>query len=260
MREQTASKTDQHLTPEEQAVLMSLGYVAGGEGGPALEEAKRPQDMIYAEAEIASVGQAVMRQDWAYVKAACEYVLERDPSNKYALTNTALASLNQGRAEEALAPSKRLVEVYPKNPNSYATHGRALSEAGRPGEAYAVLLGARDFIEDSEAVGYFLLVAGFDAGEPVCDELVETVLQEFPRSGRTYVMKSRCDLRGDGGLSAAFNTLSTAVLLGYREIEALKHFDEFAKLVADPRFQGLVDLQNPDAAKTDTFAETSAES
>ncbi len=244
--ETTASKTDRHLTPEQEAAFLALGYVAGAGGGSAVEDARRPQDMIDAEGEMAVIGSAIRRGDWPRVQSLCEYILGRDPANKWALTNTSLASMNLGRPEDAIAPSKRLVELYPQNPNSYSTHGRALSEAGRADEAYELLLVARDTIEDSEAVNYFLLVAAFDAEKPVCDGLIDTVLGEFPASARTYVMKSRCDLRGEGGVDAAIQTLITAVRLGYKRIELLERFDEFEELVADARFQLLIGLQDPD--------------
>ena len=259
IREQnTASKTDRQLTPEQEAAFLALGYVAGAGGGSALEDARRPQDMIDAESEISMIGYAITQADWPRVQSLCEYILERDPANKWALTNTSLASMNLGRPEEAVASSKRLVELYPQNPNSYSTHGRALSEAGRADEAYELLALARDTIEDSEAVGYFLLVAGFDAGEPVCDGLVAAVLEEFPTSARTHVMKSRCDLRAEGGVNAAIQTLMTAVQLGYKEIGSLKHFDEFKELVADARFQLLIELQDPDSDKVRVFPGTPA--
>jgi len=254
IREQsTASKTDQQLTPEQEAAMRALGYVAGGGGGAALEGAVRPQDMIDAEFEISVAGKALGREDWAGVQSLCNYILERDPANKWALTNTALASLNQGLAEEALAPSKRLVELYPKNANSYSTHGRALSEAGRADEAYKLLLSARDTVEDSEAASYFLLVAGFDAGEPVCDGLVQSTLEEFPRSARTHVMQSRCDLLGEDGVQAAIRTLTTAVQLGYKGIELLENFEEFKDVVNDPQFDFLIELQDPSKANIQFF-------
>lgn len=254
--EPTASKTDQQLTPEQEAAFLALGYVAGAGGGSALEDARRPQDMIDAEGEIAVIGSQIRAGNWPRVQALCEYILGRDPANKWALTNTSLASMNLGRPAEALAPSKRLVELYPQNPNSYSTHGRALSEAGRADEAYELLVVARDTIEDSEAVGYFLLVAGFDAEKPVCDGLVDSVLEEFPTSARTYVMKSRCDLRGEGGVNAAIQSLATAVQLGYKEIELLKHFDEFKDVVTDARFQLLIQLQDPNNDQIRAFPGT----
>jgi len=255
IREGTASKTDQQLTPEERRRFAALGYVAGGGGGSALEGARNPSEMIDAEGEITVAGSEIQRGNWPRVLELCEYILGRDPANKWALTNASLSAMNLGRPQDALEPSKRLVELYPQNPNSYSTHGRALSEAGRADEAYELLLLARETIEDSEAVGYFFLVAGFDAGKPVCDGAVDEVLEEFPSSARTYVMKSRCDLRG-GELDAAFDHLIKAVQLGYKEVELLKHFDEFDDVVNDERFQMLIDLQDPDNTNVRAFPGT----
>ncbi len=243
--ETMASKTDRQLSPEQQAEFAALGYVMGGGGGSAVEGAKRPQEMIDAEFEIARAGNAIRRGDWAQVQEVCGYILERDPSNKWALTNSSLASMNLGRPEDAVAPSKRLVELYPDNANSYSTHGRALSEVGRAAEAYELLLLAREAVEDSEAVGYFLLVAGFDAGEPVCDGLVDETLGKYPKSARTHVLKSRCDLRGPGGVEAAIQTLANAVQLGYKGVELLERFEEFEPVVQDPRFELLIKMQDP---------------
>ena len=254
--EHTASKTDQQLTPEQEAAFLALGYVAGAGGGPALEGALRPQDMIDAEFEITVVGAALRQGDWPRVQSVCDYILERDPANKWALTNTSLASVNLGRPEEAIAPSKRLVELYPQNANSYSTHGRALSEAGRADEAYELLLLARDTIEDSEAIGYFLLVAGFDAEEPVCDDLVAIELAKFPKSARMHVMQARCDLRGEGGVDAALGTLTTAVQLGYKGLKLLEHFEEFEDVVNDERFKSLILLQDADSSNVQFFPGT----
>ncbi len=250
----TASKTDQQLTPEQEAAFLALGYVAGAGGGAALEDARRPQDMIDVEAEIAVIQNQIRQSNWPRVLELCDYVLTRDPSNKWALTNTALAHMNMNRPEQAIEPSKRLVELYPQNANSYSTHGRALSETGRAEEAWELLLLARDTVDDdSEAVGYFLLVAGFDAGQPVCDGLVDQVLAEFPTSARTYVMKSRCDLRGEGDLNAAFRSLNTAVRLGYKELEVLRHFDEFEDVVSDARYDLLLELQKTNQSQLIAF-------
>ena len=81
-------------------------------------------------------------------------------------------------------------DTYPKNPNSYMTRGRALSEMGRADEAYALLQQGRKVIANNEHIGYLTIVAGFEAGRPVCEGELATMMAEFSTSGRLRMLNA----------------------------------------------------------------------
>ena len=96
----------------------------------------------------------------------------------------------------------------------------------------------------------------FRSVSSVCEHVLISVEAQSTRRANAQVMQigrdrhrhagDRVDLRGEGGVSAAIQSLITAVGLGYKEIEQLKHFDEFKAVVQDERFPMLIELQNPD--------------
>lgn len=254
IREATTDQLDQDLSPEDIRAFAALGYVAGGTGGDVAADARTPQSQIDLETEINGAKTAVRLGNWPYVEDLCRYIHGRDPKNKWALTNLTMSLLEQGRAADADLFSAELIEFYPKNPNSYMTRGRALSEMGRADEAYALLLLGREHIPDSEQMGYLTIVAGFDAGEPVCDGDLEAVMGEFPKSGRLRMLNARCALRDEGGVQAALDELAIAFELGFKGLESLRLLDEFAPLVADERFQDLLDrIERSKTAQVQTF-------
>ena len=231
------------MSPEEEAALAALGYVANAGGGDVAEDARTPQSMIDVEAEIATTRTAITRGQWGDVEDLCRYILSRDKSNKWALTNLTLSLLEQGRADEAEEPSMQLAAIFHQDPNSYATRGRVLSETGRATEAYEELsIVRRDILPKSEAIGYFLLVAGFDAGADVCGEPLGDVMAQFGNSARILVMKTRCDLRQPDGVDTAMQTLEMAVRRGYDSVDRLREFPEFKPLVEHPYFETLLEI------------------
>ena len=67
------------------------------------------------------------------------------------------------------------------------------------------------------------------------------MIAEFPVSGRLRMLNARCALRGNGGVDAAFEQLNLALQLGYKNLESLRLFEEFEPVVADARFEALVE-------------------
>jgi arylsulfatase A-like enzyme len=241
IRESNPELADKTLSPEQQRAMAALGYVGGATGGDVPEDALTPMSQIHLETEMTAAQVAIQKGNWVYVEDLCRYIQDNDPNNKWALTNLITALLELGRAGETEEYVNRLVAKYPGNSNTYMTAGRALSEMGKPDEAYKLLRQGRDNIADDEHIGYLTIVAAFDAGRPVCDAEIGTMIAEFPASGRLRMLNARCVLRGNGGVDAAFEQLNLALQFGYRELESLRLFEEFEPVVADARFEALVE-------------------
>ncbi len=54
-------------------------------------------------------------------------------------------------------------------------------------------------------------------------------------------------------MNAAFRSLNTAVRLGYKELEVLRHFDEFEDVVSDARYDLLLELQKTNQSQLIAF-------
>jgi arylsulfatase A-like enzyme len=220
---------DPVLDAETEAFLASLGYVASGSGGAAAG-AVHPREIIDLEPELLAAQSAVSAQAWDRLEEVCRYVLNRDPKNKFGLTNLVRALLWTERASEAQDHAKQLIELYPDNENGYALFARTYQAQGLTEQAHGVLVRGLEVKPESESLGYLALVAGFDLEqENVCSDGVPAAVNRHPESSRMRVLRARCQVRA-GETEAAIETLREAVERGFRQFDRLEESGEFRKI------------------------------
>ncbi len=222
------------------AAISGLGYVAGSASTNRIENAPHPRAFVNIEVEILQAQGALARKRYGEVIQISEYVLSQDPTNIWALSALAQALLETGRGEESLVPSRRLVELNPDSQPAHVALAAALARLGRPAEARQSLSAAIARFPDSEQLAYLGIVAGFEIDEPVCDGEVPAAVDRFPESARIRLLDARCQARG-GDVDAALEALRQAVDRGFRRFEVIESAPDFAGLVADERFGGLVE-------------------
>lgn len=233
---------DAAYTPQDEAELAQLrdiGYVAGTNTRLSGAVVPHPRDLIELQEEILSAQSAGARGDWRAVERVSDYVLERDPTNKWALTSLASARMRLGRADEAIAPARRMVELAPDEEDANALLASVLRESGDTAGARQVLDEAVKRAPESERLRYLSIVAAFDAGDgEVCGRRIEQALVDFEESSRIRLMQARCEARA-GRTEAALAALEQAWELGFRRLDVLEGAEEFSRVRRSERYRAL---------------------
>lgn len=237
---ESAAVAAQEAVPnaETEALLASLGYVAGGSGGSSAAAA-HPRDLIDLEQEMTKGREAVASQDWPALEEICRYVVKRDPSNKWALVNLVGALVSQGRAREAQDHAAKIVEFYPDQEASYAALAGTFQVQRDLDTAQDVIRTGLANIPGSEWLTYLSLLLGFEQGAAsACGRDLDGALDAFADSYRVRVIQTRCEARR-GDTAGALAALESAAELGFREFGIFDNAPEFAHVVDDPAFEEL---------------------
>jgi arylsulfatase A-like enzyme len=233
---------DPVMDAETLAFLAGLGYVGGSADGSSAADAPQPRDLIDMEAELMAAQGAVATGRWDEVSDLAGYVLARNPTNRWALHNSARAMMVQGDLQGAQDRAKELVENYPEAAESYVTFAQAYRAQERYDTAYDVLEQGLTKNPQSELLHYLLLVTAFDVGfEDVRTERVPRATRDLPGSNRIMVLQARCHAR-DGDVQSALASLARAVELGFRQVAELEQTEDFANVVEDRGFADLVGI------------------
>ena len=236
------------LSQEEIDLLTSLGYGPGGVGG-SVAGAPHPRDLVDLQMELLSAQSMVARQEWVRVEEFVDYVLTRDPKNKWAMMSRANALLQQDKLEEAERAAAEAYRVHPDDPAMPAVFARSLSARAKFDEACRIMetAVAREGFTTHPRLRYLLLVTAFEAERSnVCTDLVPAAVIDFPMSGLVQMMKARCIAR-DGDAPGALERLRTAAAFGFREVGVLEHAPEFAAVLELPEYAAFAaSLENED--------------
>ena len=230
-------------------VLAGLGYVGGGGGSPTVGEPPDPREMIDLEVELLTAHASVSREDWDYVEDLSRYVLERDPTNKWAMVHVGLALLRLGKTDEALERALAAVRTYPDFEQTHAMLANVHWESGRRADALEALGQGLRFVPDSETLRYHDLVAAFELelGD-VCAERMARAAAAHAESGRILALKARCEARrGEVGLALA--TLRSAVDHGFTWLGLVEETEDFSAIVALPAFRELRERAEADRGR-----------
>jgi len=229
------------LDPDTRQQLSSLGYVGGDVSDSVPPGAPIPRTLIHLEPELVSAQGAVALGEWSHVDRTCRYVLDRDPTNKWALIHRALALQRLDRTDEALEHALAAVRIYPDHERAHQTLAGIHRERDQVEEALSALREGLKSMPDSEVLLYLALVAAFEANmKEVCDEQVTRAVAEHPDSGRILVLHARCQAR-DGDTELALATVVSAVDLGFRRLSLLETTEDFSSVIALPGFRALKD-------------------
>src|SRR5438093_523823 len=120
------------ITPDQEAVLKSLGYVGGSGGGGDLDQPglPDPRDRVHLYERL----QVVLRaQGIPLDRASAEatQIAEADPGNPFAYTTLATLAYRAGRLSEAARAFRRALELDPDRPAVRQNYGRLLRDMDR---------------------------------------------------------------------------------------------------------------------------------
>jgi arylsulfatase A-like enzyme len=221
-----------------QAALASLGYVSGPSASRSGGEGPDPRALVHLEGELSLLQIHLFQEAWPEAVERADYVLQRDPTNKFALYVRALALTNLQRNAEALSAVERLLAHYADSPAYYDLKGEIQVALGRLSEGAEAFREGRERFPESEPLAYHEVLARFDSGETrlVCQDLLPAALRQVPgRQGRLRVLEARCRLL-DGLRDAALEALERAVAAGFRDLGSLRGLNEFQEVARHPRF------------------------
>lgn len=228
------------LDPDTRRRLSDLGYVGGGSLSLS-DRAPLPRTLIDLEPELIAAQGAAARGQMTDVERTCRYVLQRDPTNRWALLHLPQALSELQRGDEALEHARTAVATYPRDEAAYETLARVHRARGELGAARAALNRGLAVLPDSEGLRYLDLAAAFDDGaDDVCAALVPAAVATHPDSGRILVLQGRCQAR-DGDAEQALETVGAAVRLGFRRLDLVEATDDFSAVTRLPGFRELVE-------------------
>ena len=120
------------ITPDQEAMLKSLGYVGGSGGGGALDEPglPDPRDRVQFYERM----QIILRaQNIPLERAAAEAmaIAEADPGNPFAQTTVASLAYRAGRLSAAARAYRRSLELDPDRPAVRQNYGKLLRDMDR---------------------------------------------------------------------------------------------------------------------------------
>jgi arylsulfatase A-like enzyme/Flp pilus assembly protein TadD len=120
------------ITPEQEAMLKSLGYVGGSGGGGDLDQPglPDPRDRVHLYERL----QVILRaQNMPLERASAEAleIAEADPGNPFAYTTLATLAYRAGRLADAARAFHRALELDPERPAVRQNYGKLLRDMDR---------------------------------------------------------------------------------------------------------------------------------
>ena len=144
--------------------LASLGYVGGTAATPARSgQGLHPPDLVDLEQELLRAQTAVTENRWGEAADALDFILKRDPTNRFALHFRSVAFSRRGDFAKAIELARAMLAIYPDSPESSDLLGETLSQAGRPGEAAQVYADALVKHPDNALLRYHRTLALVEA-------------------------------------------------------------------------------------------------
>lgn len=228
------------LDEEAKAMLRSLGYL-GGSGGAVSGDLKgpHPPDMVAIEVDFHVVQEQIAAERWEDAATTLDFILRKDPTNRYALFNRVDVLLRQGRAAEAVTTAQAYVKLYGSGTEGPDLLGYALARAGRAAEGARVYAEALAKHPDDARLRFrrvLCLVEAKRLGE-VADEVAE-LRRRNPSEAATSVATAILEA-SRGETAKALAELGTAVDRGFRDLPAIEGAPILAAVRRDPAFAAL---------------------
>ena len=120
------------VAPEQEAMLRSLGYLAGSGGAGTLDEPglPDPRDRVHVYERLQVIQRPqTMTMDQALAEALA--IQKEDPGNPFAYQTVASLAYRTGRLGESARAYRRALELDPDRPSVRQSFGKLLRELGR---------------------------------------------------------------------------------------------------------------------------------
>jgi predicted Zn-dependent protease len=165
---------------------------------------------------------------WDDAVETTSYILEKNPTNRFALYGHALSLTRLEQWDEALAAIDELLRQYDDSADFFDLRGQILMASGHGPEAAAAFGVGRNKFPSSEALSYHEVLALYESGavDEACDEALPGALDRVKSRGRLLVAQARCRVNR-GEIEGARESLRAAVEAGFTDLEGLSEIPDF---------------------------------
>ena len=137
-------------------------------GGTAATPARsgqgaHPPDLVDIEQELLRAQTAVSENRWAEAADSLDFILKKDPTNRFALHFRSVAFSRQGDSAKAIRAGPGPSQGLSRLARIDRSHGRDAQPAGKPGEAAQLYTEALRKHGDNALLRYHLTLALLDA-------------------------------------------------------------------------------------------------
>jgi arylsulfatase A-like enzyme len=233
-------EAQQVMDEETLAQLASLGYVGGAATTPGREgQGLHPPDVVDLEQELLRAQTAVTEQHWAEAAESLDFILRKDPTNRFALHFRSVAFAREGDTAKALDLAQALLKIYPDSPEAYDLLGETLSQAGRPGDAAKLYAEALAKHQDDARLRFHRILALLEA-KRIDDAEVEVAQLEKTNPSQSTTALSRAMIAAvRGNVPGSLDALDRAVTLGLHDFRSVGGSPWFLDVRNDPRYAGI---------------------
>jgi arylsulfatase A-like enzyme/TolA-binding protein len=233
-------EAQQVMDEETLAQLASLGYVGGAATTPGRSgQGLHPPDVVDLEQELLRAQTAVTEQKWQDAAQSLDFILRKDPTNRFALHFRSVAYSRAGETAKALELAQALLKIYPDSPEAYDLLGETLSQAGRPADAAKVYAEALVKHGDDPRLRFHRILSLLEAKRIDEAEVEVAALEKtFPSQSTTALARSMtAALRGN--VAGSLDALDRAVTLGLHDLRPVEGSPWFLDVRNDPRYAGI---------------------
>jgi arylsulfatase A-like enzyme len=228
------------MDEETLAQLASLGYVGGAATTPGRSgQGLHPPDVVDLEQELLRAQTAVTDQHWLEAAESLDFILRKDPTNRFALHFRSVAFAREGDTVKALELAQALIKIYPDSPEAYDLLGETLSQAGRPDDAAKLYAEALTKHGGDARLRFHRILALLEAKRiDDADSEVATLEKAFPSQPTTALSRAMiAALRGN--VPGSLDALDRAVTLGLHDFRSVGGSPWFLDVRKDPRYAGI---------------------
>jgi arylsulfatase A-like enzyme/Flp pilus assembly protein TadD len=221
--------------------LASLGYVGGTAATPARSgQGAHPPDLVDIEQELLRAQTAVSENRWPEAADSLDFILKKDPTNRFALHFRSVAYSRQGDSTKAIELARALLKVYPDSPESTDLMGETLSQAGKPGEAAQLYTEALRKHGDNALLRYHLTLALLDAKRIDEAEAAVAELAKLHAGDSMTAVAQSIIAAIRGNVAGSLEALDRAVKSGFSDFAVVDASPWFTQVRKDPRYSALV--------------------
>lgn len=219
--------------------LISLGYVAAPAAGEIKTGGTHPPDMVDLEQEILKSQWAIAGKRWDEAADTLDYVLRRDPKNRFALFFRARTFDAMKDHERAVKTAEVLLALSPEMSSSVDLLGEMLSNAGRPREAADRFAAALAKPPGDPLLRYHRVLVLVDAHD-LAEARAELARLEGQRPDHYSTSVARAIVEAAGGrASEALAALEKAAAEGLKSLAPVEKSPYFASVRSLPGYRAL---------------------